>query len=171
MTIAPASEPNSIPGARLLLDQMLRLNDNVLVSVDQLRQKSRAYLSVGALAVTASAAFLALADDLPAGLWVGSVVALVLFGVSAGVAVRAELSTSLPDAPSTGRLASLVTEPASQWSDDQIALWVAREYIEQIQPLAERELTQTAYLIRFQLALFLGEIAAVGGTLVAALAA
>lgn len=52
-----------------------------------------------------------------------------------------------------------------------MALWVAREYIEQIQPLAERELTRTAYLIRFQLALFLGEIAAVGGTLVAALAA
>ena len=49
---------SSIPGARLLLDQMVRLSDNLLVSVDHLQQKSRAYLSVGALAVAAGVAFL-----------------------------------------------------------------------------------------------------------------
>ena len=102
MTTAQASEPNSIPGARLLLEQMVRLNDNLLVSVDQLRQKSRAYLSVGALAVTASAALLAI-SDVHAGLAAGAAVALLLFAFSAVFAVRAELSASLAAAQTSKR--------------------------------------------------------------------
>ena len=166
-----AAEANAaIPGARLLLDQMVRLSDNVLVSVDQLRQKSRAYLSVGALAVTASAALLALSDDLPGELWIGSVVALVMFGMSAVAAVLAERTTALPDAPDVQDFAALVNQPDSDWSDDQIAFWLAREYIERIQPLAERELRTTARLVSAQMYLFLAEVAVVGGTLTVALA-
>ncbi|MXY35781.1 MAG: hypothetical protein F4052_08725 [Dehalococcoidia bacterium] len=170
MTTDLASEANAIPGARLLLDQMVRLNDNVIVSVDQLRQKSRAYLSVGALAVTASAALLALSSDLPDGLWIGSVVALVLFGMSAVAAVLAERTTALPDAPDILDLADLVNQPDSDWSDDQIAFWVAREYIDRIQPIAERELRATTRLVSAQMFLFLGEVTVVGGTLTGALA-
>lgn len=40
-------EPVAIPGARLLLEQMVRLNDYQHRSMDELRVKSRAYLSVG----------------------------------------------------------------------------------------------------------------------------
>lgn len=170
MTTAGASDPTAIPGARLLLDQMVRLNDNLVVAVDQLRQKSRAYLSIGALAVTASAALLALSSNLPDGLWIGSVVALVLFGLSAGAAVLAERTTALPDAPDVVDLAGLVNQPDSDWSDDQIALWVAREYIERIQPVAEQSLGRTARLVSAQMLLFLAEVVVVGGTLTAALA-
>ena len=108
------SQPDApIPGARLLLEQMIRLNDYQQSSVDQLRQKSRAYLSVGALAVTAAAAFLAISDVEP-GLAYGSALALVLFGGSASFAVWAELSTSLPDAPDIETLDSLVREPTER---------------------------------------------------------
>lgn len=170
MTNDPASETNSIPGARLLLEQMVRLNDNLLVSVDHLRQQSRAYLSVGALAVTASAALLALSEDLPEGLWIGSVVALVLFGVSTIYAVLAERAAVLPDAPDVLDLAALVDQEESRWGEEQIALWVAREYIERIQPVAERELRRTAQFVRLQTFLFLGEVGVVGATLTVALA-
>ncbi len=149
---------------------MVRLNDNLIISVDQLRQKSRAYLSVGALAVTASAALLALSDDLPSGLWIGSVVALVLFGISAILAVLAERTTALPDAPDILDLSSLVNPPDSEWSNDQIAFWIAREYVERIQPLGERELRRTTRLVSAQMFLFLGEVSVVGGTLTVALA-
>ena len=148
---------------------MVRLNDNVLVSVDHLRQQSRAYLSSGARAVTASAALLALSEDLPEGLWIGSVVALVLFGMSTIYAVLAERTAVLPDAPDVLDLAALVDQEESRWSDE-IALWVAREYIERIQPVAERELGRTARFVRLQTFLFLGEVAVVGATLTIALA-
>ena len=170
MATAQTSEANSIPGARLLLEQMVRLNDNLLVSVDHLRQQSLAYLSIGALAVTASAALLALSEDLPEGLWIGSVVALVLFGISTIYAVLAERTAVLPDAPDVLDLAALVDQGESRWSDEQIALWVAREYIERIQPVAERELGRTARFVRLQTFLFLGEVAVVGATLTIALA-
>lgn len=170
MTTAQTSEPYSIPGARLLLDQMVRLNDNLLVSVDQLRQKSRSYLNIGALAVTASAALLALSGDLPDRLWIGSVVSLVLFGLSAAAAVLAERTTALPDAPDVLDLAGLVNQPDTTWSDDQITLWLAREYIERIQPVADKNLERTARLVSAQMFLFLAEVAAVGGTLTVALA-
>ena len=100
----------------------------------------------------------------------GSVVALVLFGISAILAVLAERTTALPDAPDILDLANLVNQPDSNWSDDQIAFWVAREYVERIQPLAERELRSTARLVSAQMFLFLGEVAVVGGTLTVALA-
>ena len=67
-------------------------------------------------------------------------------------------------------LAALVDQEESRWSDEQIALWVAREYIERIQPVAERELRRTAQLVRLQTFLFLGEVAVVGATLTVALA-
>ena len=164
------SQPDApIPGARLLLEQMIRLNDYQQSSVDQLRQKSRAYLSVGALAVTAAAAFLAISDVEP-GLAYGSALALVLFGGSASFAVWAELSTSLPDAPDIETLDSLVREPTERWSADQLTLWVAREFAESIQPSAERKVNQIASRVNYQLYLFLGEVVVLGGTLIAAVA-
>ena len=170
MTNDPASGTISIPGARLLLEQMVRLSDYQHQSIDESRVKSRAYLSVGALAVTASAALLALSEDLPAGLWIGSVVALVLFGISTIYAVLAERTAVLPDAPDVLDLAALVDQEESRWSDEQIALWVAREYIERIQPVAERELGRTAQFVRLQTFLFLAEVGVVGATLTVALA-
>ena len=168
----PASDGDdaAIPGARLLLEQMVRLNDIQISAVDHLRAKSRAYLSVGAIAVTASAAFLALASDLPGELWIGSVVALVLFGISAILAVLAERSATIPDAPDVYDMAGLVSSEDAEWSEDQITLWVAREHIERIQPIASREVLRTARLVDLQLILFLGEVVAVGVTLTIALA-
>ncbi len=148
----------------------MRLNDNQISAVDHLRAKSRAYLSVGAIAVTASAAFLALASDLPGGLWIGSVVALVLFGISAILAVLAERSAAIPDAPDVHDMAGLISREGVEWSEDQIALWLVREHLERIQPIAAREVFRTARLVDLQLLLFLGEVVAVGVTLTVALA-
>ncbi|MCY4392556.1 MAG: hypothetical protein OXE43_10980 [Chloroflexi bacterium] len=178
MTTAQTSEANSIPGAHLLLEQMVRLNDNVLVSVDHLQQKSRAYLSVGALAVAAGVAFLTVpatvAEAEPAfrnGVIAGASLALLLFGLSAVYAVRAERATRLPDAPSAASLAALVGDEEHQWSNDQLALWTALEFIDAVTPAAEETVDKIARLVDRQLVLFLVEIGVLGGTLIAALLA
>ena len=160
---------SSIPGARLLLEQMVRLNDNLLVSVDQLRQKSRAYLSVGALAVTASAALLAI-SDVHAGLAAGAAVALLLFAFSAVFAVRAELSASLAAAPDIETFRELVTDEPSAWSGDQLALWAAVEFADSVLPSAEKTVDLIAQRVNYQLYLFLFEVAVLGVTLIAAVA-
>ena len=108
---------------------MVRLSDNLLVSVDHLQQKSRAYLSVGALAVAAGVAFLTVPATIAEaeaafriGVIGGASLALLLFGLSAVCAVRAERATRLPDAPSAASLAALVADEEQQWNDDQLAL-------------------------------------------------
>lgn len=169
MTNEAEVEPNSIPGARLLLDQMVRLNDNLLVSVDQLRQKSRAYLSVGALAVTAAAALLAISDVHPGLAW-GAGIALLLFACSAACAVRAELAASLAAAPDVETFRGLVMDASSSWSSDQLALWAAREFADSVLPSAERTVDEIAQRVNYQLYLFLLEVVVLGGTLVAAVA-
>lgn len=162
-------EPVAIPGARLLLEQMVRLNDIQIEAVNQLRQKSRAYLGMGALAVTASAAFLAI-SDVHAGLAAGMAVALVLFALSAWFAVRAELSTFLEAVPDIETFSALVEGNESNWSDDQLALWAAREFADSIQPRAKHQVDWIAQRVNWQLYLFLAEVVALGGTLVAAIA-
>ena len=72
---------------------MIRLNDYQQSSVEELRQKSRAYLSVGALAVTAAAAFLAI-SEVERFLGIGAGLALIIFMVSAGLAVLVERRAS-----------------------------------------------------------------------------
>ena len=169
---------SSIPGARLLLDQMVRLSDNLLVSVDHLQQKSRAYLSVGALAVAAGVAFLTVPATIAEaeaafriGVIGGASLALLLFGLSAVCAVRAERATRLPDAPSAASLAALVADEEQQWNDDQLALWTALEFIDAVIPAAEQTVDKIARLIDRQLVLFLVEIGVLGATLIAALLA
>ena len=169
---------SSIPGARLLLDQMVRLNDNLLISVDHLQQKSSAYLSVGALAVAAGVAFLTVPATIAEaeaafriGVIGGASLALLLFGLSAVCAVRAERATRLPDAPSAASLAALVTDEDLQWSDDQLALWTALEFIDAVTPAAEQTVDKIARLVDRQLVLFLVEIGVLGATLIAALLA
>ncbi len=158
----------TIPGARLLLDQMVRLNDYQVSSIDELRQKSRAYLGVGALALTVTAAFLA-SSDVEAVLAVGAGVALLLFGISAYFAVRAELSAYLNVAPDSGSLSQLVTEPDEPWNDDQLILWVAREFADSVVPQARQRVEQIARYLNWQLYLFLAEVVVIGGTLIAAI--
>ena len=160
-------EPVAIPGARLLLEQMVRLNDIQIEAVNQLRQKSRAYLGIGALAVTASAAFLAV-SDVHAGLTAGVALALLLFALSAWFAVRAELSTFLEAAPDIETFGTLVKGSESGWSDDQLALWAAREFSGAIQPRAKRQVDRIARRVNWQIYLFLAEVVALGGTLIAA---
>ena len=168
----------SIPGARLLLEQMVRLNDNLLVSVDHLQQKSRAYLSVGALAVAAGVALLAVPATIAEaeaafriGVIGGASLALLLFGLSAVCAVRAQRATRLPDAPSAASLAALVGDEEHQWSDDQLALWTALEFIDAVIPAAEETVDEIARLVDRQLVLFLVEIGVLGATLITALLA
>ena len=114
-------EPVAIPGARMLLEQMVRLNDIQIEAVGHLRQKSRAYLSVGALAVAAGIALLAIPDaegGIHFGVVGGVALALALFGTSAVLAVRAERATPIPDAPGLASLASLMADQDHTWSND-----------------------------------------------------
>lgn len=90
--------------------------------------------------------------------------------MSAGLAVLVERQASLPDAPDIGTLTSLIADPLELWTDDQLMLWLAREYVERIQPVAEAESDRVARLADWQLLLFLAEVLVVGATLVAALA-
>ncbi|MXY87327.1 MAG: hypothetical protein F4Y92_00490 [Dehalococcoidia bacterium] len=178
MTNDPASETNSIPGARLLLEQMVRLSDYQHQSIDESRVKSRAYLSVGALAVAAGIAFLAVPDTIAGadtavrnGVVAGAALALLLFGLSAACAVRAERATRLPDAPSGDFLAALVSDEGQDWSDDQLALWAALEYLDSVVPAADQTVDKIARLVDRQLVFFLVEIGVLGATLIAALLA
>jgi hypothetical protein len=157
-----------IPGARLLLDQMVRLSDYHVSSIDELQQKSRAYLGIGALAITVTAAFLASSDVEPA-LAVGAGAALLLFGLSAYFAVRAERATYVDVAPASSALTALVTEPSDNWSDDQLVLWVAREFADTIVPQARKQVERIALQVNLQLYLFLAEVVVIGGTLIAAI--
>ena len=157
-----------IPGARLLLDQMVRLNDYQVSSIDELRQKSRAYLGVGALVLTVTAAFLA-SSDVEAVLAVGAGMALLLFGFSAYFAVRAELSAYVNVAPDSNSLSQLVTEPDEPWNDDQLTLWVAREFADTVVPQARQRVERIARHVNWQLYLFLAEVVVIGGTLIAAI--
>lgn len=166
---AGAPEANAaIPGARLLLDQMVRLSDFQVSSIDELRQKSRAYLGIGALAITVTAAFLA-SSDVEAALATGAGAALLLFALSAYFAVRAELAAYVDVAPASSDLAALVAEPADLWSDDQLVLWVAREFADTIVPKARRQVERIARHVNLQLYLFLAEVVVIGGTLIAAI--
>lgn len=178
VTNDPASGTISIPGARLLLEQMVRLSDYQHQSIDESRVKSRAYLSVGALAVAAGIAFLAVPDRvadagtaLRFGTIAGASLALLLFVVSAVCAVRAERATRLPDAPDIDDLATLVTAGQQEWSDDQLAVWIAREFKDSVIPKADRTVNQIARLVDRQLVFFLAEIGVLGATLISALLA
>ncbi len=157
---------------------MVRLNDYQHRSVDESRVKSRAYLSVGALAVAAGIAFLAIpvrvadADTaLRIGVIAGASLALFLFGISAVLAVLAERAARLPDAPSADFLAALVGDEEHGWSNDQLALWAALEYIEAVVPAADQTVDKIARLVDRQLVFFLIEIGVLGLTLIAALLA
>ncbi len=167
----PERDGDEFPGARLLLDQLIRLNDYQIESVDHLRQKSRAYLSVGALAVAAGIALLAIPDAAGAlhlGVIAGASLALALFGVSAVLAVRAERATRhLPDAPHMASLASLVLD--REQTAAQLTLWIAREFLDRVVPSADRAVDQVARLVDWQLRFFLAEVVVLGGTLIAAL--
>lgn len=167
----PERDGDEFPGARLLLDQLIRLNDYQIESVNHLLQKSRAYLSVGALAVAAGIALLAIPDAegaLHLGVIAGASLALSLFGVSALLAVRAERATRrLPDAPHMASLASLVLD--REQTDAQLMLWIAREFLDHVVPSADRAVDQVARLVDWQLRFFLAEVVALGGTLIAAL--
>lgn len=168
MTNEAEVEPSSIPGAQLLLDQMVRPSDYQVSSIDELRQKSRAYLGIGALALTVTAAFLASSDVAPS-LATGAGAALLLFGISAYFAVRAERATYVDVAPASSALAPLVAEPADSWSDDQLTLWVAREFADTIVPQARKQVERIAVHVNRQLYLFLAEVVVIGGTLIAAI--
>ena len=168
----------SIPGARLLLDQMVRLSDYQHRSVDESRVKSRAYLSVGALAVAAGIAFLAVPDTIagahPAvqnGVVAGAALALLLFGLSAACAVKAERATRLPDAPDTQDFTDLVIDEQQEWSHDQLAVWIALEYIDSVIPDADEIVDRIARLVDRQLIFFLVEMGVLGITLIVALVA
>ena len=157
---------------------MVRLSDYQHRSIDESRVKSRAYLSVGALAVAAGIALLALPDTiadagtaLRYGVVAGAALALLLFAASAVCAVVAERATRLPDAPSSEFLASLVGEEQRDWSSDQLALWAALEYIDAVIPAADRTVDMIARLVDRQLVFFLIEIGILGATLIAALSA
>lgn len=178
MTNVSAPEPAAIPGARLLLEQMVRLSDYQHRSIDESRVKSRAYLSVGALAVAAGIALLALPDTianadaaLRSGVIAGAALALLLFAVSAVLAVRAERATPIPDAPSTESMAALVGDEEQHWSGDQLALWAALEFIDTVIPVADETVDTIARLVDRQLVFFLVEIGVLGATLIAALLA
>lgn len=178
MTNDGASDPNAIPGARLLLDQMVRLSDYQHQSIDESRVKSRAYLSVGALAVAAGIALLAVPDTIagadPAvrnGVVAGAALALLLFGLSAACAVRAERATRLTDAPSANFLAALVSDEGQHWSEDQLVLWAALEYLDTVIPAADKTVDTIARLVDRQLVFFLVEIGVLGATLIVALVA
>lgn len=176
MTSEPEVNPNSIPGAQLLLDQMVRLSDYQHRSIDESRVKSRAYLSVGALAVAAGIALLAVPDTLagtaPAlrgGVIAGAALALFLFGLSAACAVKAEHATRLPDAPDTQELTNLVVDEQQEWSRDQLAVWIALEYFYSVIPKADEVVDKIARLVDRQLIFFLVEIGVLGITLIVAL--
>ena len=165
-------DPVMIPGARLLLEQMVRLNDIQIEAVGHLRQKSRAYLSVGALAVAAGIALLAIPDaegEIHFGVVGGVALALALFGLSAVLAVRAERATPIPDAPSLASLASLMADQDQSWSDDQLALWIALEYRDSIVPAADDTNDRIAHFVDRQLLCFLIETGVLGVTLIVAL--
>lgn len=182
MTNGGATEPGApeanaaIPGARLLLDQMVRLSDYQHRSIDESRVKSRAYLSVGALAVAAGIALLALPDTIagadPAlrnGVVAGAALALFLFALSAICAVKAERATRLPDAPDTQELTELVVDEQQEWSRDQLAVWIALEYLYSVIPEADEVVDRIARLVDRQLIFFLVEIGVLGITLIVAL--
>ena len=178
MTMDSGTEVNSIPGARLLLDQTVRLSDYQHRSVDESRVKSRAYLSVGALAVAAGIALIAVPDTiadagtaLRYGVVAGAALALLLFAASAVCAVVAERATRLPDAPSTDFLAALVSDEQHDWSSDQLALWAALEYVDTVIPAADETVDNIARLVDRQLVFFLIEIGVLGAALIAALLA
>ncbi len=167
MTSEEAASAPPIPGARLLLDQLVRLNDHQVSSIDELRQESRAYLGVGALALTAAAALLAI-SDVHAGLAARAGLALLLFVASAVCAVTAERSASSAFAPNIETFQELVEDGTSRWSDDQLALWAAREFAGSVLPYTETVVAKIARLVNRQLSLFLLEVTVLGGTLVAA---
>lgn len=157
---------------------MVRLSDYQHRSVDESRVKSRAYLSVGALAVAAGIAFLAVPDTVgEAGSlfrdWVtaGAILALILFAASAVFAVVAERATRLPDAPDPEEFAQFVVDEDAAWTEDQLALWVAFEYIDTVIPAAEKTVDKIARLVQWQLVFFLFEVGALGATLIIALVA
>ena len=154
---------------------MVRLNDNQLESVNQLRQKSRAYLSVGALAVAAGVAFLAIPNNehwLRIGVVTGAALALLIFAVSAVVAVSAERATRrVPDAPNLVALAALGAGNGQEWSEEQLTLWVALEFIDAVVPSADAAVDQIARLVDRQLRFFLLEVGVLGATLIVALLA
>ena len=166
----------TIPGARLLLDQMVRLSDYQHRSIDESRVKSRAYLSVGALAVAAGIALLALPDTIPGadsalrnGVVAGAALALFLFALSAICAVKAERATRLPDAPDTQELTELIVDEQQEWSRDQLAVWIALEYFYSVVPEADEVVDRIARLVDRQLIFFLVEIGVLGITLIVAL--
>lgn len=161
-------EPVAIPGARLLLEQMVRLNDYQHRSMDELRVKSRAYLSVGALAITATGAFLAI-SDMGAWLAIGLGVALFFFVMSAILAVWAEFTTTIATAPNIDTLRELVGDAEPGWSNDQLLLWAAWEFAEDVHPRARAKVLEIGQRVNWQLLLFLVEIAVLGGTLIAAI--
>ena len=157
---------------------MVRLSDYQHRSIDESRVKSRAYLSVGALAVAAGIALLALPDTVaradPAlrnGVVAGAALALFLFAMSAICAVKAERATRLPDAPDTQELADLVIDEQEEWNNDQLAVWIALEYIYSVIPDADETVDRIARLVDRQLFFFLVEVGVLGITLIVALVA
>ena len=165
----PERGGDEFPGAQLLLDQLIRLNDYQHRSMDELRVKSRAYLSVGALAITATGAFLAI-SDVDAWLAIGLGVALAFFVMSAILAVWAEFATSIATAPDIDTLKELVGDAEPGWSNDQLLLWAAWEFSEDVHPRARDKVLEISQRVNWQLVLFLLEIAVLSGTLIAAIA-
>ena len=164
-------EPVAIPGARLLLEQMVRLNDIQIEAVGHLRQKSRAYLSVGALAVAAGIALLAI-PDAEGGIHFG-----VVGGVALALALRDVRRAGGPGGArnshtgcSRSGLARFThADQDHTWSNDQLALWIALEYRDSIVPSADNTIDRIARLVDRQLLCFLVETGVLGATLIVAL--
>lgn len=145
-----------MPGAGLLLQQAQDAARRQIEAFEGFRAKSRGYLTAGAISITIASGFVRLDNDAGTGVVFMLVLALIAFLTMAAIAAFLDFSKGLQFAPSRPEFTALVD--GRVYSEDALAVWLAKEYDDLVLPANEPILAMLARLSDLQLIAYLVEV-------------